>query len=104
MYGLEKVNYGSMEECAATLKQIADGITEDRQKLRQIIDGLVIEDFNTDLTTPELNDAVNGVLALVDRCIDNLNKYSIHLTKVSRTWQETDQAVSTGMKNTMQFK
>lgn len=93
MYGLEKLNYSSINECAETIKQIAEGISEDRKKLKQIIDGLVVEDFNTDITTRQLQDAVNGILYGVDGCVENLNKYSIHLTQVASEWQETDEAL-----------
>lgn len=94
MYGMEKLNYSSINECAESLKQIADGINEDRKKLKQIIDGLVVEDFETDLTTRQLQDAVNGILYGVDRCVENLNKYSVHLTHVASEWETTDESIS----------
>lgn len=93
MYGLENVNYSSISECADSIKQIAAGISEDRKKLKDIIDGLVVEDFDTDLTTRQLQDAVNGILYGVDRCVENLNKYSVHLTQVASEWQATDESI-----------
>jgi len=100
MYGLEKVNYSSLEECAKTIKQIADGLQEDRDKLKKITEGLTIEDFNIDATTIEFRDAVNGVLFGVEECIRNLDKYSVHLTNVVvKEFQDADNDIGSPLWN-----
>ena len=96
---LDKLNYSTITEAASSLEQIAKGLDENQQKVKQIIDDLIESDFRTDQTIQPIYDSINGLLTSIKSCSENLNKYSVHLINVVlQEWEKADTAAAADIK------